>query len=190
LLPSWLGLAPWRPIKENQENRTVQVVSTEGLQKPEGEWVDIDKVWQFDDVRVKGTATLSSIELQGPKGQIAWSKKQYIQIHVKVANVGVARPIQFQGWDTAGVQFTDSTGKPVPPARFENGWFPTEFHKPATLTPGKLADWVLLFEAPTPPIEYLRLELPGAAYGVPEAPVRFQIPARPLGLKPNAESKP
>ena len=64
-------------------------------------------------------------------------------------------------------------------------WAPTEVSKPASLTPGKSVDWLLLFEAPANPTEFFRLELPGAPAGVPDSPIRFQIPARPLGLRPH-----
>jgi hypothetical protein len=190
LLPGWLGLAPWRPVKTADENKTVQVVSAEGLQKPQSEWVEIGQAWQFDDVRIVGKATFGPVEVLGPKGQVAWSRKNYIQVRVKVANVGVAREIPFNGWNPAAVKFTDASGTAAPPAKFEGGWVPTEVSKTAKLTPGKSADWLLLFEAPANPTEYFRLELPGAPCGVPDSPVRFQIPARPLGFRPNLESKP
>ena len=42
---------------------------------------------------------------------------------------------------------------------------------------------------PAGPTEYLRLELPGAPAGVPESPIRFQIPARQFGpLQPAGAS--
>jgi hypothetical protein len=190
LLPGWLGLAPWRPTKADDTSKTVQVVSAEGLQKPQSDWVEIGQAWQFDDVRVVGKATLGPIEMIGPKGQPAWSRKNYIQLRVKVANVGVVREVPFAGWDPAAVKFTDAAGTTVPPAKFDGGWAVTETYKTAKLTPGKSADWLLLFEVPTNPTEYFRIELPGAPCGVPDSPVRFQIPARPLGYRPKPESKP
>jgi hypothetical protein len=145
--------------------------------------VDIGQSWQFDDVRAKGSATFGPIEVQGPKGKAGPSKKAYLAIRVKVGNVGVAREISFQGWDPATVKLTDASGVVIPPARFDAGWYPTEVSKPASLTPGRSADWLLLFDAPPNPTEFFRLELPGAPAGVPDTPIRFQIPARPLGLR-------
>jgi hypothetical protein len=182
LLPGWLGLNSWRPSPAAKEDRAVHVLGTEGLEKPKSDWLDISQTWQLDDVRAKGSASYGQVELAGPMGKVAWSKKAYVAVRVKIGNVGVAREIRFAGWDPATVKLTDDAGTPIPPAKFEAAW-PTEISKPASLTPGKSADWVLLFEAPANPTEYLRLELPGAPAGVPDSPIRFQIPARPLGLR-------
>jgi hypothetical protein len=190
LLPGWLGLESWRPAPATQDNRTVQVLNSEGLQKPKSEWIEVGQAWQVDDVRVVVTPNLGPLELLGPKGQPAWSKKNYIRIRVRVGNVGVARAIKFDGWDPVAVKLKDASGTAIPPAKFENGWLLTETSKPATLTPGKSADWLLFFEAPTNPTEYYRLELLGAPCGVQDSPIRFQIPARSLGLRPNQEARP
>jgi hypothetical protein len=183
LLPGWLGLNSWRPSPTEKEDRTVHVVSIEGLEKPATDWLDISQTWQLDDVRAKASAAYGQVELAGPMGKNAWSKKAYIAVRVKIGNVGVAREIKFQGWDPAAVKLTDAAGTPIPPAKFESGWAPTEISKPASLTPGKSADWVMLFESPPNPTEYLRLELPGGPAGVTDSPIRFQIPARPLELR-------
>lgn len=184
LLPGWLGLPSWRPTPVNKDAHTVQILGDEGLQKPQSEWVDIGQSWQFDDVRVKGSASVGPVELVGPQGKVIWTRQRYLAVRVKVGNVGVARPIPFQGWGPATVKLTGAGGTAVPAARFETGWYPTEQSKPASLLPGKSADWLLLFELPATPTESLRLELPGAPAGVPDTAVRFQIPTRPLGIHP------
>jgi len=183
MLPGWLGLNSWRPAPSAKEDRAVHVVGTEGLEKPASDWLDISQTWQLDDVRAKASAAYGPVELAGPMGKAAWSKKSYVAVRVKIGNVGVAREIKFAGWDPAAVKLTDAAGTPIPPAKFEAGWSPTEVSKPASLTPGRSADWVMLFEAPANPAEYLRLELPGGPAGVTDTPIRFQIPARPLGLR-------
>lgn len=183
LLPAWLGLSSWRPAPADRDRKTVQVLGTEGLEKPATEWVDIGQSWQFDDVRAKGSAHFGPVEVQGPKRKAGPSKKPYLAIRVKVGNVGVAREINFQGWDPATVKLTDASGVSIPPAKFDQGWYPTEVSKPASLTPGRSGDWLLLFEAPPNPTEFFRLELPGAPAGVPDTSIRIQIPARPLGLR-------
>jgi hypothetical protein len=177
LLPGWLGLGSWRPTKTDDDKRTVQVLTAEGLEKPATEWVDVSQPWQFDDVRVKATTAVGPVELSGPKGKGAWSKKQYLAVRLKVGNVGVAREVPFQGWDAAAVKLTDAAGSAVPLAKFDPGWALVEANRPASLTPGKSADWLLVFELPGP-TEYLRLDLPGAPAGVPDTPIRFQIPVR------------
>jgi hypothetical protein len=183
LLPGWLGLNSWRPAPAAKDEHTVHVVGTEGLERPKSDWLDIAQTWQLDDVRAKGSASYGQVELAGPMGKVAWSRKAYVAVRVRIGNVGVAREIQFAGWDPATVKLTDAAGTPIPPAKFDAGWAPTEVSKPASLTPGKSADWVMLFEAPANPTEYLRLELPGGPGGVTDSPIRFQIPARPLGLR-------
>lgn len=177
-LPGWLGLGSWRPVKADADRRTVQVLGTEGLEKPPSEWVDVSQAWQFDDVRVKASAAAGPVELVGPKGKGAWSKKQYLVVRLKVGNVGVAREIPFPGWDPQAVKLTDAAGTAVPLAKFDAGWAPAEVPRPASLLPGKSADWLFVFDLPGP-TEYLRLELPGAPAGVPDTPVRFQMPVRP-----------
>jgi hypothetical protein len=183
LLPGWLGLNSWRPSPAAKEEHAVHVLGTEGLEKPKSDWLDLSQTWQLDDVRAKGSASYGPVELAGPMGKVAWTKKSYVAIRVKIGNVGVAREIKFAGWDPAAVKLTDAAGTPIPPAKFEAGWAPTETSKPKSLTPGKSADWVMLFESPPNPTEYLRLELPGGPAGVTETPIRFQIAARPLGLR-------
>ena len=178
LLPGWLGLDPWRPVRTDADKRTVQVLGPEGLEKPATEWVDISQPWQFDDVRVKASAAVGPIELIGPKAKGAWSKKQYLVVRLKVGNVGVAREIPFQGWDPQTIKLIDAAGTAVPLAKFDPGWAVADTSRPASLTPGKSADWLLVFDLPGP-TEYLRLELPGTAIGVPDTPIRFQMPVRP-----------
>jgi hypothetical protein len=190
LLPGWLGLDSWRPAPATKDTRIVQVLNAEGLQNPKSEWIEVGQAWQFDDVRVVATPSLGPVEMLGPKGQPAWSKKNYIRIRVRVGNVGVARAIKFDGWDPNAVKLKDASGTAVPPAKFDNGWLLTETSKPATLTPGKSADWLLFFEAPANPTEYYRIELPGAPCGVPDSPIRFQIPARSLSGRLNQEARP
>ncbi|HEX3147171.1 MAG TPA: hypothetical protein VHR66_03760 [Gemmataceae bacterium] len=183
-LPGWLGIGSWRPEPPAKDMRTVQIVGADGFEKPKSDWLDIGQTWQFDDVRVRASAVVGPIEMIGPKGQAAWSKKSFFVVHIRVANVGVARAIDFHGWDgqTAG-KLVDAAGTIISPAKFEAGWVPADHLKTASITPGHSADWILYFEMPTTPTEFFRIELPGAPCGVPENPVRFQIPARPLGIR-------
>jgi hypothetical protein len=184
LLPDWLGSKSWRPEPPAKDMRTVQIIGADGFEKPKSDWLDISQIWQFDDVRVHASAAVGPIELIGPKGQGAWSKKQYFVVHVKVSNVGVARAIDFRGWDVPPApKLVDAEGTVIPLAKFDTGWLPADRLKTGQITPGHSLEWVLYFELPTSPTEYFRIELPGAPCGVPENPVRFQIPARPLGIR-------
>jgi energy-converting hydrogenase Eha subunit C len=185
LLPTWLGIKSWRPDPVIADLKTVKAFSPDGLQPALSEWMDPSQAWQFDDVRVRLIASVGPIELTGAKSKKQWTKKQYLQLRVTVANVGVARQIAFAGWGgQTPAKITDATGKVVPPATFETGWDPLIQPKAASLAPGQTAEQTMLFELPPDPGEFFRLELPGTVCGAAEQVVRFQIPARRLGYRP------
>jgi hypothetical protein len=182
VLPGWLGLDSWRPAGAAKEARTVQAFGSDGLSAPKDEWLPADRAWQLEDVRVRvGEVSLGQVELVGTTGQRKWSKKRYLQVRVRVSNVGVARLIEFQGWDlappkdTAGPKLTDADGQALAAATFDPGWQPVLGRPdPVPLPPSRGADQTFVFEAPAGPVGRLRLELPGAAFGL-DQPARFQI---------------
>jgi hypothetical protein len=177
LVPSWLGLSSWRPKPVDKDAHAVKAYGKEGAEKFSGEWIPADKGWQLDDAKVVIRNTfLGPVELTGPKGEKRSSKKQYLQVRVRVGNGGVARLIEFMGWDADTARLTDNAGRALQPARFETGWAAPTRVEPASLPPGRAADQVFVFEPPAGQIEFLRLELPGTAFGANE-PVRFQIAA-------------
>jgi hypothetical protein len=185
LLPSWLGLGPWRGYEVHDQSRVVVAVAADGTSKP-AEWVEAGlTAWQLNDVRVSvSSIKVTPLEVTGPNKQKRPTKEKYLQITMRVANEGVARKIDFTGWggmssapdgsDLKSPRLTDQAGKVLamkpypagaePPGRVAKGLFP-----------GRSAEEVLLFEPPTASASYLRLELPGSAFGGTE-PVRFQIP--------------
>ena len=61
-------------------------------------------------------------------GERRWSRKNYLQVKVRIGNVGVARMIEFKGWDLKSqggnpvARITDSSGRVLAPATFESGW--------------------------------------------------------------------
>src|SRR5262249_10555158 len=85
LFPSWLGLSWWRPKPVDKDAHTVKAYGKEGVEKVTGEWIPADKGWQLDDAKVAiRNTSLGPIELTGPKGEKRWSKKQYLQIRMRV----------------------------------------------------------------------------------------------------------
>jgi hypothetical protein len=177
LLPSWLGLTSWRSKPPDKEANAVRTFGREGLATPTDQWVPGDQGWQVVDVRaVVRTISLAPIELTGPSGEKRLSKKPYLQIRVRIGNVGVARLIEFKGWDESTVRLTDNTGRSIPLASFEPGWQAAPRVTPASLPPGRAAEQLFVFEPPAGKFDSLRLELPGVAFDMSQ-PVRFQIAA-------------
>ena len=185
LLPSWLGLSSWRPRPVDKDAHAVRTYGKEGVEKFTGDWIPAEKGWQLDDAKVAVRNTsLGPVELTGPKGEKRWSRKQYLHVRVRVGNGGVARLIEFKGWPTNTVRLTDNAGRALQPATIETGWEAPTRVESASLPPGRAADQVFVFEAPAGQIEYLRLELPGTAFGANE-PVRFQIAASQIKSGPS-----
>jgi hypothetical protein len=183
-LPGWLGLGPWWP-RPSEGPRGVQAVGHgTGVSAP-AEWVDVGREsWQLDDVRVSvPSVTVGPVQLTGPDNRKRWTQTKHLQVWVKVTNEGATRKIDFQGWG-AGSQgeaprLTDSEGKRLSMATFEPNWLPPGRPSRKALFPGKSADNLLLFEAPSPDVAHLRLELSGAAFGAVES-VRLHIPRTKL----------
>jgi len=74
------------------------------------------------------------------------------------------------------VHLTDSAGKELKTATFEEGWELPGRGQGGSLVPGKSVEDILIFEAPAGAIEHLKLELPFEAFGEPAPPVRLLIP--------------
>jgi hypothetical protein len=186
-LPGWLGHSSWRPVEVEDRSGLVLSVGHNAGDRLPAEWVDAGKAsWQRDDVRVTVRfATVGPIEVAGPKSQKKWTKEKVLQIGLRVANVGVARQFEFQGWSAnapaaAAPVLTDSAGKAVPAKKFDAGWEPAARPEHKPLFPGKTAEYLLVFEPPGKSAGDLRLELPAAAFGG-EVPVKLRIPASFVG---------
>jgi hypothetical protein len=178
LLPSWLGITSWRPVKELDDSGTVRAVGlTDGVASP-ADWVDVSKsAWQRDDVRVSVTSvSAGQIELVGPKEKRRWTKEKFLQVRLKVENVGVSRAIDFRGWSAGpqGPKLMPPAGEPVGIKTWDDAWAPATKPAAATLFPGRGAEQTLIFPSPTPGSGLLRLELPAAAFGGTES-VRLQL---------------
>ncbi|HJZ94669.1 MAG TPA: hypothetical protein VKE40_27635 [Gemmataceae bacterium] len=180
LLPGWLGLSSWLPVRAPDDTRTVRAVGLDDGVGAPAEWVDVRKAaWQRDDVRVTVTShTIGPVELTGPKEQRRWTKEKYVQVRVRVDNVGVARSFDVKGWTASGelaARLTDGAGKALLVKTFTEGWEPPGRPTAATLFPGRSFEQLLIFEAPANVAGQLQLELPGAAFGGTD-PVRLLIP--------------
>jgi hypothetical protein len=175
LVPSWFGLSSWWPAKiENDANQIKAVAYGRGEAAPtEDEWLDASKAaWQREDVRVKVTSVvLAPIDLEGPTDQKKKSKERYVQIRLRISNVGVTRKLEFQAWSTPpgpGVeapQLRDGAGASLTQRWFETGAKSSGRSTNPQLFPDKFADDLLVYEAPAKGVDHLRLELPASAYG-------------------------
>jgi hypothetical protein len=202
VLPSWLNLDPWKVLILDDGPPGPLAFSHANQRTTLAQWVDGSSAsWQFKDVRVTVlSATVGPIELIGPKGVKGPSKEQYLQLNLRVANIGVERPLDLSGWavgkDIEQVQLTDSAGRILRLASYEEGWLPDSSpakpndklypgkegwisesppSKPIEkLYPSKSSDVRLIFSAPQPKFDFLRLVLPGTMFGFKEE-VKFQI---------------
>jgi hypothetical protein len=183
LFPSWAGLSSWRELIITNDPPAPQAFSHDSDHKTSiAQWVDSSAAsWQFKDVRVTVvSATVGPIDLLGPNQAKGLSKDNYLQLVLRIKNIGVERGIDLTGWATGqtldGVQLTDSTGRPLKEPQFEGDWRPEPPAKQPfrTLYPDKTVDVRMVFVAPQPRIDYLRLVLPGTVFGFPEE-IKFQI---------------
>jgi hypothetical protein len=180
-VPRWLGPGPWRGSTVPADSLVVMAVGNDGSGAVPAEWVDAGTAaWQLREVRVSVRAvTVGPVELTGSGGKKSWTKEDYLQVWLRVSNEGAARAIPFQDWDgtppaAATPRLTDAAGKVVPVRTFGPDWEPAGRAKAAPLFAGKSAATVLTFDVPAQPVERLRLELPGAAFGC-RAVVRFRV---------------
>lgn len=181
LAPGWLGLDPWQAGAADDAPTGPQAIRHDTGIATAADWVDAAEAsWGFRDVRVTvHSVALAPVELVGPKGAKRRTKEQYLRLALRVSNEGVERRIELSGWavgaGTPGVRLTDPAGTPLQPKVFDQGWEPARPGYMSGLFPGKAAEVPFTFEAPAARVEYLRLELPGAAVGL-EEPIRFQLP--------------
>ena len=189
-LPGWLGFSSWKSLDLPDDSKTVKALSSDGSTPIPVEWVDIQKAsWLYDDIQVSiPLVAINTLEVTGLKGQKSRTREKYLQIRVLVKNVGVARKLEFQGWKPAATpdaprpKVTDLQGNVLAIKAFEAPWEAGDRPQPAGLFPGKSAEQLFLFLPPAKPVEFLRFELPGVAFGEIE-PVKLQIPWASITLR-------
>ena len=181
-VPTWLGMSKWWPTSFADDSGTVKAVrhNSGGASAP-AEWVEAGKEsWRQGDVLVSvRSLVVEPVELTGPNGKTMRTKEPRLQIWLRITNEGVARKIEFTGWDgpgqSAAPRLTDSSGNVVPTVSFQPGWEPAGRPASAAVFPGKWAENLLVFAAPPAAAGELFLELPGSAFGSGET-VRFLLP--------------
>lgn len=182
-MPTWLGYDP----KFNEESAALpkgpHSLSLSTNDVAASDRTDASKALHANaDVRIGVRAFVQPIDLIGPKGENRRTRENVLQLQLGITNAGVERRIALSGWaagNSDGIELTDPSGTPLKVKSLEAGWKPAGFEKTEGVFPGKTAELVLLFEPPTSTkakrIDYLNLDLPGAAVGLVE-PIRFKIP--------------
>lgn len=183
-LPSWLNLDPWRgPASDDTLKGPYVLEHGTGAHKSLSptDWIEAgNSSWEFKDVRVTvRSAFVGPVELRGPKDAKKTTKEPYFQLLLQVANTGVERQLDLSGWASGqsldAVLVTDSSGKQLKLATFEDGWLPDRGKPAERVLPGKTSDVRLIFASPSAKVDSFRLQLPGAAIGMAKEEIKFRI---------------
>ncbi len=183
-LPSWLNLDPWRgPAADDAPKGPFALEHGTGTHQSVSptDWIDSGTFsWEFKDVRVTvRSAFVGPVELRGPKDAKKTTKELYFQLLLRVANIGVERQIDLSGWAIGqgadAVRVTDPSGKQLKLATFEDGSLSDRGKAVDRVFPGKTSEVRLIFAAPPAKVDYLRVQLPGAAFGMAEEEIKFRI---------------
>jgi len=195
----------------SSENRLTQVplrnpvtrASARENDNRETDWVDAGtNAAQQGDVRVRlisiAVGPVDFKELPGPAGKSQGAstksvqkrpREKYLIIKLRISNAGAGRLIEYAGWNhpspnpEAGLlSLRDAGGKEYSLKVFPAGREVVGQVSKASIPPTKWVDDVLVFEAPTGRVEFLRLELPGDSVGN-KSNFRLQIPGRMIATR-------
>lgn len=192
-LPSWLALDSWwaaRPVNDKGITKS-RPLDGGAAGMLAGGWIDVSQAgWQRDDILVTfSNAWIGNVQLIGAKDKRQFSKNKLLVVSLKFANVGAARRIDYRSWqrpappDAPVPVVTDSTGKTLAAYKIEDGWEVRDHAINGAIMPGQNhTDW-LIFEAPDPKAEFVRMELPAWALGEKGDPIRLQIPRSMIGSR-------
>jgi hypothetical protein len=191
--PGVLGL-PERDSSAKQalDTQTVYHYTAEGIQHVsprDTEWVDASKdaVQQAGmRVRVAGVE-VGPVHLKDSLGRSRLTER-CLMIKLRVSNTGVDHFVDYKSWsatnggtDSAAASLSDNLGRAYRQKSFSAGWKVPGQMPHAAIPMAKWVDDVLVFDAPSGPLEYLHLELPCAAFGA-TGRFRLEIPRRMISF--------
>jgi len=169
----------------------------------ETEWVDAGtNAAQQGDVRVRLISiAIGPVDFKEPPGSAGKSqgasaksgqkrpREKYLIIKRRISNAVAGRLVEYTGWNhpspnpEAGLlSLRDAGGKEYALKVFPPGKEVVGQVSRASIPPTKWADDVLVFEAPTGRVDFLRLELPGGIVGN-KSHFRLHIPGRMIATR-------
>ncbi len=185
--PRWVGLNPlWNRSRPADRDREAVIALTgKGSERrttrDETFWADASQdALLHGDVRLRvRSAVVGPVEFEPVAGQKP-PAESCLAIGLRITNTGLGRKLPYKSWgrtfpDQDRPVLRDNNGKTIAEKSFPPGWNVKGQATTATVPPGKWIDDVLIFEAPDPGLDFLRLELPGGAAGT-EGRLRMQIP--------------
>lgn len=169
VFPSWFGYTGWIPEDDPEVGPKVPMSVGRGDHRVRpADWVDAaNAVWELGDTRVAITS-VGVGPADGTNKSAKDKKERVLRIGVKLSNIGVARSIEFTGWQnppSAEAKLL-AAGNPVAVR--------TAAMEKILVFPGKSHETTLTFAVPES-FEQLKLELSAQAFGGSE-PIRFEIP--------------
>jgi hypothetical protein len=183
-LPRWAGLEPLISSAQVDDRYREAVIALSGkgaarrAAKGETNWADArEDALLHGDVRLRvRSAVVAPPQFEPVPGQTP-PREPYLVIGLRITNAGISRQVPYSswGWTPERPVLRDNHGKTIAEKSFPPDWIVKGRATKATIPPGKWLDDVLVFEPPSGSIDYLRLELPGAAVGT-EGQLRMQIP--------------
>jgi hypothetical protein len=161
----------------------VNPVAPKPSEPEELSWTDASKgPVQHGDVRVQLTGvTVRNVRIKDMLGEEFVSPTKHLAIRLEIFNTSSMRKLDFLGWsetspDRNAASLTDNFNRlynrmsPDPGAEI-----PGQIITATSLYPGKQLEDLLVFEPPVDKIQFLRLQLPAAAFGS-SGSLNLQIP--------------
>lgn len=155
----------------------------EKLPTTPSEWINARRgAIAIDDVTIRiAGARIGQVDFKEPRKQKSVPQKPALLLTVRVSNIGIEHLIDYQSWneprdrDKPGPRLHDNRGQSYAQRLFGGEDEILGQLRRAGVPPTKRIDDLLVFDAPPPTIDYLRLELPGWALGA-TGTLRLEIP--------------
>ena len=191
--PHVLGLSPLRspqPFAARGEPAVLALSGQSGLRPAaagETRWADASKdALHQGDVRLRVVwAMVGAVQFEPIHGRRPAAERGLV-IRLRVTNAGITRALPYTGWAGKDMPeaplLRDNQGKSYRLKSFSPDRVVVGRALKSSIPSGKSVEDVVVFEAPPPTIEWLRLELPAAAAGG-DGMLRIEIPKRMIVVR-------